>query len=90
MQFEGKRVKSMINFLHRSNRSYLIIAVVVVIGIFLYFGGGARLGALTGGRGSSGGVMSFGGNSGFGAGWMPLAVALGIGVLLGWLIFRRH
>jgi hypothetical protein len=63
----------------------LLIAVVAIIALFLYFGGAAKMG-LTGG----GGTMNFGGSTPFGGGWLPLLVALGIGVLLGWTLARRR
>lgn len=69
-----------------SNRTLLLIAVVAIVGLFLYFGGAAQLGLTRGGRGLDFG----GGNSPFGSGWLPLLVALGIGFVLGWTVARRR
>ena len=68
-----------------SNRTLILIAVVAIVGLFLYFGGAAQLGLTRGGRG-----FDLGGGTPFGGGWLPLLVALGIGVLLGWTIARRR
>ncbi|MEO6392205.1 MAG: hypothetical protein ABIP75_10165 [Pyrinomonadaceae bacterium] len=76
-------------FINRSNRSILIIAVIVIVVIFLYFGGWAQLGSMMGGRGSGGGTMGISAN-GPGGGWMPVVIALAVGVLIGWLIGKRR
>jgi hypothetical protein len=62
----------------------LVIAFVIVVVLFLGFGGGAM----------TGGMMNSGMN---GSGWMgergwmwtPAIVTLGLGVVLGWLIFKQ-
>jgi preprotein translocase subunit SecG len=62
----------------------LVIAFVIVVALFLGFGGGAM----------TGGMMNGGIN---GSGWMgernwmwtPAIVTLGLGVVLGWLIFKK-
>ncbi len=62
----------------------IIIAFAAVIVLFLLFGGGAM----------TGGMMNGGMN---GSGWMverswmwtPAFLALGLGVVLGWVIFKK-
>lgn len=64
--------------------SPLVIVFVVVVLVFLLFGGGAL----------SGGMMNDGGH---GSGWMgerswmwtPTLVTLCLGVVLGWIIFKK-
>lgn len=68
-----------------SNRTLLLVAILAIVGLFLYFGGAAQLGLTHGSRG-----LDFGGSTPFGGGWLPLLVALGIGVVLGWTIARRR
>jgi hypothetical protein len=63
-----------------SNNSPLVIAFAIVIVFFLLFGGGAM----------TGGMMN-------GSGWMaerswmwtPAFFALGLGIVLGWVIFKK-
>jgi hypothetical protein len=70
--------------LKEPRNSSLVTAFVVVILLFLLFGGGAM----------SGGMMNDGLH---GRGWMgerswmwtPTLVTLGLGVVLGWAIFRK-
>jgi hypothetical protein len=64
--------------------SPLVIVFVVVVLVFLLFGGGAM----------SGGMMN---NGGHGSGWMgerswmwtPTLVTLCLGIVLGWIIFKK-
>ena len=72
------------NIMNTKTNNPLVIALVVVIVLFLLFGGGAM----------TGGMMNNGMN---GNGWMserswmwtPTVLTLVIGVVLGWLIFKK-
>ena len=69
-----------------SNRTLLVIAFVVVVLLFLFFGGNAMTGS-----NFMGGMMrgwNMGQNSG-GWAWLPAVVMLAIGVALGWILFAR-
>ncbi len=55
----------------------LVVALVVVIGLFVLFGGGA----MTGGR-VSGGMMGTTWMGGFGWMWIPAVLIVGLGALL--------
>lgn len=71
----------------KSNRS-LIIAFVVVIVLFLLFGGGA----MTSGMMNSGmhtGLNENGWMSNRGWMWFPTLITLGIGIIIGWVIFKK-
>lgn len=67
-----------------TNRTSLIIAFVIVVGLFLLFGGGAMSGATM-----SGGMMGSGSMGGISWMWIPTLLTLGIGILLGWAIFGK-
>ena len=80
--------------MNESNKSGLIIAFVVVVVLFLVFGGGAMSGSFMGGGNTGGGMMGGGtmgqgGIGGYGWMWIPTLITLGVGVLLGWLIFGK-
>jgi hypothetical protein len=68
----------------KSNNSSIVVVFVVVVLLFLLLGGGAM----------TGGMMDSGGH---GSGWMgdrgwmwtPALITLGIGIALGWAIFRK-
>ena len=55
----------------------LVVALVVVVGLFVLFGGGA----MTGGR-MGGGMMGTAWMGGFGWMWIPALLTVGLGVLL--------
>ena len=55
----------------------LVVALVVVVGLFVLFGGGA----MTGGR-VGGGMMGTAWMGGFGWMWIPAVMIVGLGVLL--------
>ena len=63
-----------------SNKTPLFIAFVVVVVLFLIFGGGTMM---------NGGMMGQGRIGGFGWMWIPTLVMLGFGILLGWIIFAK-
>jgi hypothetical protein len=84
-----------INVMNESSKPPLVIAFVVVVVLFLIFGGGAMTGSMMGGgmmgRGWIGGYRMGQGwiNGGFSWMWIPTFLTLGLGVLLGWLIFGK-
>ena len=78
--------------MNTKNNTPLVIAFVVVIVLFLLFGGGAM----------TGGMMNSGINNGMNGGmhgsgwlserswmWVPALITLGLGVVLGWAIFKK-
>src|SRR5581483_391172 len=70
--------------LNETNKTGLIIAFVLVLVLFLLFGGGMMTGSMM-----SGGMMGHGWIGGFSWMWIPTLITLGLGVLLGWAIFGR-
>lgn len=76
-----------------SNKTGLVIAFVVVIILFLIFGGGMMGGWGNGmmgtGRMMGDGAMGPSGLGGYGWMWIPTVITLGIGIVLGWLIFGK-
>jgi hypothetical protein len=79
--------------MNETRKTPLVIALVVVVLLFLTFGGLAM-------TGMGGGMMGQGGISGYRMGhgwinggfswlWIPTLLTLGLGVLLGWLIFGK-
>ena len=76
--------------MNESNKTTLVIALVVVVVFFLVFGGGALNGSMMNGGMMNGGMMGQGRwSGGFGWMWIPTLLTLGIGVLLGWMIFGQ-
>ncbi len=74
--------------MNESNKTGLIIAFVVVVILFLMFGGGAMSGSFMGG-GTGGGMMGRGWMGGFSWMWFPTLITLGVGVFLGWILFGK-
>ncbi len=70
--------------MNATNNTALVIAFVVVVGLFLLFGGGAMTGATI-----SGGMMGSGRMGGTSWMWLPTLLTLGIRILLGWAIFEK-
>ena len=81
--------------MNESNKTPLVIALVVVIVLFLIFGNGAMTESM-----GCGGMMGQGGiggyrmghgwiNGGFSWMWIPTLLTLALGVLLGWVIFGK-
>lgn len=79
-----------------SHKTPLIIGLVVVVVLFLFFGGGAMTGSMIGG-----GMMGQGGIGGYQMGhgwisggfswmWIPTLLTLGDGILLGWMIVAKR
>jgi hypothetical protein len=79
--------------MNESNKTGVMIAFVVVVILFLVFGGGMMTG--WNGGGMFGGGMMGGGTSGggmmgeFNWMWFPTLILLGLGVLFGWLLFGK-
>ena len=69
----------------------LVIALVIVVVLFLLFGGGAITGGMNGGMngGMHGGMDGGGWMSERSWMWTPALLALGLGVVLGWVIFNK-
>ena len=63
-----------------NNKTILIIAFVIVIVLFLVLGGWAMTGVRSGSEMMMGGISWM---------WIPIVVTLGIGILLGWAIFKK-
>ena len=63
-----------------TNKTPLVIAFVAVVVLFLFFGGGSMM---------NGGMMGQGWGGGFGWMWIPTLLTLGLGILLGWMIFGQ-
>ena len=70
--------------MNKTNRGFLLVAFIVLVVLFLYFGSGAMmLGGMNGRMGENG---WFGGS---GWGWLPALFTFGLVVLIGWLLFRK-
>jgi hypothetical protein len=67
-----------------TDKTGLVVAFIVVVVLFLLFGGGAMTGATM-----SGGMMGSGMMGGINWMWIPTLLTLGIGILVGWAIFGR-
>ena len=70
--------------MNRISNRYLVITLVVIVVLFLYFGSGAMMdGGMNGSMNENHwlGVHSWR--------WYPTIVTLLLGVLIGWLLFRR-
>jgi hypothetical protein len=70
--------------MNTKNNSPLVIAFVVVLVLFLLFGGGAM----------TGGMMNDGvqGNGWMGERswmWTPTLITLGLGIVIGWVLFNK-
>jgi len=65
------------------NSTALILAFIVVVLLFLFLGGGMATGGMMGGGMMGGGMMSGGWL------WLPTLLTLGVGILLGWIIFGK-
>jgi hypothetical protein len=80
----GTRYTDEINLMNVSSNTPLVIAFVVVVVLFLIFGGGAMTGSMM-----SGGMMGHGWIGGFSWMWVLTLLTLGLGVRLGWVIFGK-
>ncbi|HEX5692198.1 MAG TPA: hypothetical protein VFX76_19415 [Roseiflexaceae bacterium] len=70
--------------MNAANKTALVGALIVVVVLFLLFGGGAMTGATMGG-----GMMGNGWMGGISWMWIPTLLTLGLGILLGWIIFAK-
>ena len=81
--------------MNKSSKTPLVIALVLVVGLFLFFGGGAMTGSMIGG-----GMMGQAGTGGYRMGqgwikgglswmWIPTLLTLGLSLLLGRMIFAK-
>jgi hypothetical protein len=70
--------------MNETNKTGLVIAFVIVVVLFLLFGGGAMAGATLGG-----GMMGSGMMGGISWMWIPTVLTLGIGILLGWAVIGK-
>ena len=68
----------------RKTNKPLVIALVVVVLLFLLFGGGALSGGMM-----NGGMDRSGWMADRGWMWSPALVTLCLGVVLGWIIFKK-
>ncbi|OGU77472.1 MAG: hypothetical protein A2V93_00245 [Ignavibacteria bacterium RBG_16_34_14] len=66
----------------------LVIAFVVVIVLFLLFGGVAMTGGMMNG-GMHNGLNENGWMSDRSWMWFPALITLGLGIVLGWIIFKK-
>jgi hypothetical protein len=73
-----------INLMNTANKTALVIAFVVVVVLFLLFGGGAMTGTAR-----SGGMMGSGMMGGTSWMWIPALLTLGIGIVVGLAIFGK-
>jgi hypothetical protein len=76
------------NLMNTKNNKQLIIAFVVVIVLFLLFGSGAMTGGMMDG-GMHNGYNENGWMSNRGWMWFPTLITLSIGIVIGWLIFKK-
>ena len=73
-----------VNSMNQTNNTALILAFVVVVLLFLFLGGGMATGTMM-----SGGMMGRGMMGGVSWMWFPTLLTLGLGLLLGWVIFGK-
>ena len=76
------------NSMDTKSNKQLVIAFVVVIVLFLLFGSGAMTGGMMNG-GMHNGLNENGWMSNRGWMWFPTLITLGIGIVIGWLIFKK-
>ncbi len=67
-----------------TNKTGSVIAFGLVVVLFLLFGAGAMTGTTM-----TGGMTGTGNMGGISWMWLPTVLTLGIGILLGWAIFRN-
>jgi hypothetical protein len=80
----GTKYTEEMSLMNESSKTPLVIAFVVVVVLFLIFGGGAMTGSMM-----SGGMMGHGWIGGLSWMWIPTILTLCLGVLLGWVIFGQ-
>ena len=67
----------------------LVVALVVVVGLFVLFGGGAMTGGRMGGGMMGGGMTGNAWMGGFGWMWIPAVLTVGLAALRAWGIFGK-
>ena len=67
-----------------TTKTTLVIAFAIAIVLVLIFGGGTMTGGMM-----SGGMMGSGRMGGISWMWIPTLLTLGLGALLGWVIFGK-
>ena len=72
-----------------SGKTLLVISFVAVVALFVLFSGGMATGATMRGGFMGGGMMGGGVMSGVSWMWIPIALTLALGVLLGWVILGK-
>ena len=70
--------------MNQTNNTALILAFVVVVLLFLFLGGGMATGTMM-----SGGMMDRGMMGGLSWMWLATLLTMGLGLLLGWVIFGK-
>jgi len=70
--------------MNTATKTILVIAFAIAVVLLLLFGGGAMTGTMM-----SGGMMGGGHMGGVSWMWIPTLLVLGLGVLLGWVIFGQ-
>lgn len=70
--------------MNATNKTGLAIAFIVVVVLFLLFGGGVMTGSTL-----NGGMMGSGMLGGVSWMWIPTLLTLGLGILLGWAIIGK-
>jgi hypothetical protein len=76
------------NLMNTKSNKLLVIAFVAVIVLFLLFGSGAMTGGMMNG-GMHNGYNENGWMSNRSWMWFPTLITLGIGIVIGWLIFKK-
>jgi hypothetical protein len=76
------------NLMNTKSNKQLVIAFVVVIVLFLLFGSGAMTGGMMNG-GMHNGYNENGWMSNRSWMWFPTLITLGIGIVIGWVIFKK-
>jgi heme/copper-type cytochrome/quinol oxidase subunit 2 len=70
--------------MNANNKTILIIAFVIVVVLFQIFGAWGMTGLRTSSSMMGGWMMG-----GISWTWIPIVITLGIGILLGWAIFKK-
>ncbi len=70
--------------MNTTNNTPLVIVLIVVILFFLFFGGGAMTGGMM-----NGGVHGTGWMDERSWMWTPALLALSLGIILSWVIFKK-
>jgi hypothetical protein len=75
--------------MNNTAKPVLVIAFAAVVVLFLLFGGGMATGTMMSGGMMGGGMMGGGMMGGISWMWLPTLLTLGLGVLLGWVIWGK-